>query len=203
MANSPICSIPNCGKNAATRGWCNRHYQQWRRTGNPIGAPRTPNGEPLRFIHDTALKHEGPECLTWPYGRDGKGAGSVRINGRHTVVSRYICELVHGSPPSPTHEAAHSCGKGHEACVAPTHISWKTPVENMADKLIHGTDHRGVRHPLSKLTDEDVLKIRELYSQGLTQQEIANQFGITRSVVGNIHHGRTWAHLSQSPAPEN
>lgn len=30
-----ICSIEDCYRDAITRGWCSKHYQRWRTTGNP------------------------------------------------------------------------------------------------------------------------------------------------------------------------
>lgn len=30
------CSIDGCGGAVLARGWCSRHYDRWRRTGNPI-----------------------------------------------------------------------------------------------------------------------------------------------------------------------
>lgn len=36
MANSPICSVPGCGKQHLARGWCTQHYQRWRKYGDPL-----------------------------------------------------------------------------------------------------------------------------------------------------------------------
>lgn len=52
-----------------------------------------------------------------------------------------MCQKAHGDPPSPKHDAAHSCGRGHEGCVNPNHLSWKTKKQNQADRITHGTSH--------------------------------------------------------------
>ena len=31
------CSIANCGNRVRARGWCNGHYERWRKTGDPPG----------------------------------------------------------------------------------------------------------------------------------------------------------------------
>jgi hypothetical protein len=39
--HSSSCSVEDCDKIARTRGWCPRHYNQWRRTGNPVSVEWT------------------------------------------------------------------------------------------------------------------------------------------------------------------
>jgi hypothetical protein len=53
----------------------------------------------------------------------------------------------------------------------------------------------GEGHFASKLTGEDVLLIRQLYSHGMGQPEIARRMGITRGYVSNITRGAAWKHL--------
>ena len=43
MATTRICSIADCGKPVAGRGWCTAHWTRWRRHGDPLGsAPAVP-----------------------------------------------------------------------------------------------------------------------------------------------------------------
>jgi len=89
----------------------------------------------------------GYECLIWPYAKTNKGYGvgygRTKINGRKQIVSRIICEAVRGAPPTPRHEAAHSCGNGHLGCCTKRHLFWKTPEENWEDRRRHGR-HRTI-----------------------------------------------------------
>jgi hypothetical protein len=32
-----LCTIDDCERPAVARGWCTRHYERWRRTGEPEG----------------------------------------------------------------------------------------------------------------------------------------------------------------------
>lgn len=191
MAEAKICAVEGCGKKHFCRGYCVSHYRRSVSHGNPI-CGRTGHGEPLRFIHDVALNHTGPECLKWPYTTTRHGYGTLRIGRRRSTASRYVCELVHGAPPTKEHQAAHSCGKGHEGCISPVHLRWATPDENAADKIEHGTYTSGEGHIFSKLTWDNVDAIRSLRGKR-SHADIAREFGVSRATISMIMVGKTWA----------
>lgn len=133
-----ICSVPACSRPSKKRGLCNAHYlRQWRH-GSPTHG-RAMTGEPLAWL-STSLLIETDDCVTWPFSRSTAGYGDLRVNGEHVLAHRWVCEKVHGPAPTLLHEAAHSCGKGHEACVNKRHLSWKTHKDNHDDRHAHGTD---------------------------------------------------------------
>lgn len=160
---------------------------------------RAAQGEASAYFWDIVVNYDGNECLTWPYHCHRTGYGRVWHNGRMHIVSNLLCRVVNGPPPTPVHQAAHSCGKGHLACCAKRHLSWKTPKENDQDKIIHGTAHLGReegfggRFPANcKVTAEHVIKIRDL--KGVYPMRIiAHQFGISTSQVSRIHLRENWA----------
>lgn len=193
MAAKRICSIPDCGKPHYALGWCMNHHQRNKKHGDPL-AGRTSRGEPLRYFHSTVIPYSGDDCLVWPYGKNESGYGKLWFNGQMRNVSRIICEMIEGPPPTAKHHAAHSCGKGHLACVNPRHISWKTPSGNAQDKFVHGTHNRGERHNMAKITEADVRRIRSLRGQ-MTQIELASMFGIGSAQVSLIQRGKSWASL--------
>lgn len=192
-----ICSVDACGKPHYAKGWCNKHWQRWRAHGDPLGGG-TPFGEPMRYFREVVLTYDGDQCLTWPFSRNDSGYGKLRVDGRDHRVTRLVCEHINGPAPSPLHEAAHSCGRGHGGCVAKRHLSWKTPKENQADKLIHDTHRRGERQPRSKLTERDVHEIRATKGK-VSQREIAAKFGVNQTTISHIHAGRIWAWLETGP----
>lgn len=199
MANSRLCSIPHCGKPHKARGFCVPHYNRLCTHGDPLGG-RTTRDELLHFIKEVAIRHSSPDCLTWPYAKDAHGYGKISVDGKMVLAHRYVCELAHGAPPTPEHEAAHSCGKGHDACIAPGHLDWKTHAENEADKLGHGTHNRGERCGSAKLTETDVREI--ICMKGVeSQRNLANRFGVTPGTVAKIHLGMRWGWLTEIPNP--
>jgi len=185
------CSVEGCGRKHTAKGYCYRHYTRFTKTGDPMGGVRAFRGDPLRFIQEKALPHQGDDCISWPFSRNTSGYGQYWHNGRLRIVSRYICELAHGDPPTPHHDSSHSCGNGHLGCVNPHHLSWKTKSENMADKLIHGTHHRGERSPISVLTENDVREIRALKGK-MPYRQIAKIYKTSGSNVSTIMARKSW-----------
>jgi hypothetical protein len=181
MADSRLCSIDGCGKPHDAGGYCRPHYYRLKRYGDPLRGI-APHGKPMNFIRDIAIAYQGDDCLTWPFGKTERGYGSIWLDGQMRSVSRYICELVNGPPPTPKHQAAHSCGKGHLSCCTPRHLRWATRIENQADKVRHGTS-------LVCLSDEDVHAIRAL--RGIKPlREVAAIYGAHLATIWKIQKGK-------------
>src|SRR5258708_162153 len=85
------------------------------------------------------VDYDGDGCLPWPFATDTHGYGMFGANGEHHKAHLFMCQQMHGPRPSPKHQASHSCGQGHKACVHPKHVSWKTRSENHLDRRRHGT----------------------------------------------------------------
>lgn len=71
-------------------------------------------------------------------------------------------------------------------------LKWGTPVENQADRVLHGTSNQGEQHGLSKLTESDIIQIRDSEE---TLQEIADRFDTTKSNVSMIRNRKVWTHI--------
>jgi len=193
MATSRLCSIPDCGKPAKVRGWCQNHYSRWRKHGDP-SAGRINRGDALRYFREVVLVYDGDQCLTWPFSKNG-GYGQMRFDGKPQLVSRLVCEAVYGPPPSPRHAAAHNCGKGDLGCCSPNHLRWATYAENSADQVLHGTSIRGERQGHAKLTAEKVRQIREMAKRGTRYKHISETYAVAFQTVFDIVHRRTWKWL--------
>jgi len=53
----------------------------------------------------------------------------------------------------------------------------------------------GESSPVAKLTDADVVKIRELHAQGVSQAEIGRRLEIPASTISAIVLRRSWKHI--------
>lgn len=187
-----ICKIDGCQSPVKARGLCGSHHKRWLRHGDPLGGT-TYRGEVATWI-ERHTAYDGEECLMWPFSKDGYGYGTVNPRGGERKAHRLMCSIVHGPPPTPKHEAAHSCGNGHLGCVSPRHLRWATREENMADRLLHGGGNRGARHGMAKLSEDNVRAIRSMRGAA-SQLEIAKTFGISRTLVCLIHQRKRWQWL--------
>lgn len=140
-----ICSVNGCDRpiHVQKHGYCRAHYLRWYRYGDPL-AGGTATGATVEWLA-AQVGHDGEGCLTWPFSRNPKGYGQTWWNGQPAIASRVMCILANGEPPTPEHQAAHSCGNGTKGCVHPRHLSWKTSFANQQDRLRHGGVMAGKR----------------------------------------------------------
>jgi hypothetical protein len=151
---------------------------------------RKGKGKGIAFLK-ALIGHQGDECVIWPQSRDAEtGYGHLGYLGKRYYAHRMMCELANGQCPSAGHEAAHSCGRGHEGCVNPKHLSWKTRSENQLDRWEHGTASPTKEWSKSApiVTDAMCAEIRA-QAGAKTQSAIAAQFGLSRQHVGSIIRG--------------
>lgn len=182
-----VCGVEGCNVQHHAKGLCKVHYLRMRNHGT-TEAKRAAHGAPMRWLNEH-VDCQSDHCLTWPFSRLSNGRPQIKGGS----AARVMCALAHGAAPSPKHEAAHSCGKGHEGCINPKHMYWATSAENDADKIKHGTLVAGERHPGAKLTSAQVRAVRDLDGT-MTQREIARRFGISQSRVHSILHGKARKH---------
>lgn len=87
----------------------------------------------------------------------------------------------------------HSCDVSE--CVRPDHLSSGTLLENSAQMRERDRSGRGIRHPMAKLSEIDVLEIRQRCARGEVQKRVAKSFGITHQTVSKIALRKSWGHL--------
>lgn len=129
------CSIEGCADPPRSRGWCARHYEAWRRHGDPLGGAglkKTRKGEAIAFVRKVVAEPWPEHCVTWPFDRyNAEGYGRIYYEGRRWAAHTLVCTLAHGPAPEGT-EACHSCH--HQLlCVNPRHLRWCTHLENMRE----------------------------------------------------------------------
>lgn len=143
----------------------------------------------------------GPkDCWEWQgaifYGRDhgyGKllwfGEGEKRVWRR---AHRTAFELTFGDIPRSDLLVCHSCD--NKLCCNPAHLWLGTKAANNADKKAKGrTNPRdGALNSNAKLTESDVRQIHKYLKAGMSQQEIADKFGVKQPQISRIKSGATW-----------
>ena len=150
----------------------------------------------IAFIERAISEAQKKGCWEWPFAKDQYGYGLFLLRGKTTRAHRYVCLRVHGEPPTPMHEAAHSCRR--RGCINPHHLIWKTKSENESDKLAHGTHNRGTRNGRAKLSEAEVLEIRRLCSMDSERAAIAAIHDVSLTTVRKIESRKAWAWLESA-----
>ena len=153
---------------------------------------RARRGEVVTFF-TSVLKRTDKNCIIWPFGQKGvinKRRPQMRLNGKQLNVAREILLKTQGASPSKNNHAAHSCGNG--LCVNPTHLYWASPAQNEADKRKHGTHIQGEDRWNSKLTEKDVIEIRNSKESSI---HLGKRYGVSRQTIDSARSYRSWQWL--------
>ena len=140
------------------------------------------------------------ECWNWQAAFYRYGYGMFRFDGRAQAAHRVSYILAHGDIPDGLC-VLHTCD--NRACVNPAHLWLGTRADNNADMRRKGRgvnppgcDNRGSRHGASKMTECDVLSIRQRMRDGTTTQSaLAREYGVDPSAISNIVRRRNWTHI--------
>lgn len=142
----------------------------------------------------TLIGRRGHALRSWT-DKKGYQHVSLYVDGKSKRFARHVlvAEAFHGPRPEGM-EVRHLNGVPGD-CRA-VNLAWGSQAQNMADRVRLGTQ-RGVLNPHAKLTDHDIVVIRELADEGLRHREIAAIFGVDRSTISHILAGRAWGHVPE------
>jgi len=149
----------------------------------------------IKRFWDKIDVRENDICWNWKLSKNAGGYGRVRYKNSMTVSNRIAYAIMYGDIPEGLC-VLHKCD--NPACCNPKHLFVGTQKENVLDMERKGRSNhpRGSDLNSSILTENDVLKIRDLYSKGeFTHLEIAKTFNVSDSTVHNIVTGKTWNHI--------
>jgi len=149
---------------------------------------------------ERAIPSADPDaCWGWRLrpNHAGYGVVSLYIDGKQVafIASRVSYLAHHGVEPSQW--VLHHCD--HPLCTNPRHIYDGGPPENSHDRDSRGRgvvpDNRGERHGMAKLTAPVVRAIRlRWHTGGVSQPQIAQDFGVSLSTISDILIGDRWGH---------
>jgi len=198
------CKVSGCENKYRAIGLCGTHWKINKSYGTPTplchcGEPAQTNGGNMgasklckthtltaRFWNYVDIKTD-KECWLWVGSKTEAGYGliywkdelkyahrlSIELSGRHIPTRWYAC---------------HTCDT--PACVNPNHLFAGTPRTNVQDMILKGRHSHGDSHHNAKITDEEVLIVRQLAEKGVFLSDIAEQFGVTPGYVSEIVSNR-------------
>lgn len=198
-----FCTIPRCTKKHAANGLCQAHYGLLRKHGDPLHKDRPTFGMTI----EQAFRHYMPDspppapspvegCWIWQGPTHGSGYGTFRSEGVERKAHRTSYELFNGPIPDGM-LIRHTCDVRN--CVQPGHLIVGTIADNNRDMMERGRNRQphGSRNGSSKLTEAQVVLIRREYaSKRISQQSLADRFGVTQTCISSIVRRQWWTRVS-------
>jgi hypothetical protein len=133
-----------------------------------------------------------PTCWLWNGYISSDGYGSFRFRNRMVSAHRVSYILFKGDIGDGV--VMHKCDT--PACVRPGHLRAGTQLDNVHDRDMKGRTAIGTRHGRAKLTEVDVMCIRELQDTVIEQVYIADNFGVDARSIRKIFNRETWRHVA-------
>lgn len=135
-------------------------------------------------------------CWLWEGGTTGDGYGAIEV-GRHkkkrAVPVHVVSWIIHfGSVPNGLC-VLHTCDIRH--CVNPAHLWLGTKGQNNKDAAAKGRSSKGEKRWNAKLSEAEVIRIRQLRQIGYLQKDIAEEFGVSQSQTSSLILRKTWKHI--------
>ncbi|OQQ23347.1 hypothetical protein A6411_23850 [Prescottella equi] len=130
----------------------------------------------------------GPEeCWPW-LGDASKGYGTFFYRGQRVGAHELALSFTTGEKRLDMLETCHACD--NPICCNPSHLRFDTRQSNVDDMHSRGRAPRA-----GKLSDEDIISIRERRAAGARQKDLADHYGVTDGQISMIVRGLRWAHV--------
>lgn len=111
----------------------------------------------------------------------------------------YIAHLVLQAFVGPRPDGMEAChNDGDTSNNRLDNLRWDTHLGNESDKVRHNTRLAGERVKTHKITESDVVTIREMSMRGVSRKKIAAKFCVRESTINRITSGKRWA---SAPGP--
>lgn len=147
----------------------------------------------LERFNSKYIKNVYTECWEWNAYKDRDGYGVFQLNQYPIQAHRASWLLNKGDIPLKT-LVCHTCD--NPSCVNPKHLFLGNNSDNMQDMLQKGRDNFAVGEQVgtSKLTEHQVKYIKK--NKQYTGVELAQEFGVTKSLISAIRKNKCWKHVS-------
>lgn len=141
-----------------------------------------------RFWRLVNITSEG-ECWPWTGYLDNDGYGLFVFHGRRRPAHELAYSFTYGEKRLPTLDTCHSCD--NPPCCNPNHLRFGTRQSNVDEMR----ERDRAATPNRKLTDAQVIEMRERRASGARQKDLAEHYGITDGAVSMIVRGLQWANV--------
>lgn len=111
----------------------------------------------------------------------------TKRSGLNYWIHRMICAMTHNlAYDDQSWVTRHTCD--NPRCIRVEHLMPGTRNDNVQDAVTRGQQASGERHGMAVLTDDQIRAIRDDLR---TQQEVADDYGVSRQHISKIKRGVT------------
>lgn len=135
------------------------------------------------------VQRAGPDdCWPWSGDTDSAGYGIFFWHGKRHGAHELAVSFSTGEERGESLDTCHSCD--NPPCCNPSHVRFDTRLSNVGEMHDRGRAPRSGR-----LTDVQVVAIRERRAAGARQKDLAEQFGVTEGTISMIVRGIRWPNI--------
>lgn len=140
-------------------------------------------------------KSEPDHCWNWTGYKFHDEYGQFRYKTFMLKAHRVAWILTYGPIPD-DRCVLHKCD--NPSCVNPGHLFLGTRTDNAIDMYNKNRQSRrhGESNPAAKLTENQVIEIKNSLINGIKQRTLAKIYRITETTISDIKFGRTWSHVT-------
>ena len=117
----------------------------------------------------------------------------MNVGRRSTQTHRLMYQATFGEIPV-GRLVYHKCD--NPPCCNPSHLFLGSNKTNAEDKVSKNRQARGDNNGLHKLTEVEVVYIKQLLSINTPHRTIAKMFGMGKTAISDINTGRSWKWVS-------
>lgn len=144
----------------------------------------------IRHLLETSSINPATGCWEWQGSKTSDRYGQL---SKDNIVEAFSARgahrlskmLIDGWEPEGRHEQTrHQCH--NRACINPDHILIGSAKQNAEDRALAGKQANGERHPNARLSDNDVIAIRQQAFAGDDRATLAGRYKVTQGHIYKI-----------------
>ena len=151
-----------------------------------------------RRLMDDIDSRDPEKCWDWLSTTNNAGYPLFSLKGEMVSAIRLLYQIYYKRRIPKGWIVSHTCK--NNSCVNPGHLYITTRSERTQEALRNReyipASQKGQKNPNSKLTEDDVVSIREKKDQGATHQELADEYNVTKTTISQIVNRKLWKHVA-------
>lgn len=134
-------------------------------------------------------------CIPFERKARRNGYGYTQFQGRQYLAHRLAFAINQWAHPDALRGVVirHTCD--NRECINVGHLMFGTTADNVMDKVSRNRQPKGEQIPQAKLSVDAVVEIRRRYEGGgVTQRQLAKDYGVSQAAVSLVVSGVNWKH---------